>query len=187
MPEPSRFWRRVIPFISHPAGLAVDRLLVRATGHSLMGRAYLRAGGYPVRPHLLLATLHWRTGNRRTVVLPYFEREGRYLVVGSHGGRPTDPIWALDVRAHPTVWVRPADRRWRFARAHVARGEERERLWREITADGSYLYYAKHAQPRVIPIVVIDPVEASAARRPSEDRAPAAGPAGGLVGAPPGN
>jgi hypothetical protein len=58
MSEPSRFWRHVIPWISHPAGLAVDRWLVRATGHSLMGRAYLRAGGYPVRPHLLLTTLH---------------------------------------------------------------------------------------------------------------------------------
>jgi deazaflavin-dependent oxidoreductase (nitroreductase family) len=184
MSEPSRLWRRVIPWISHPAGLAVDRWLVRATGHSLMGRAYLRAGGYPVRPHLLLTTLHWRTGARRTVVLPYSEDAGRYLVVGSHGGRPTDPIWALNVRAHPTVWVRPADRRWRLAKAHVAQGDERERLWRGITADGSYLYYAKHSQPRVIPIVVIEPVEPAAAHRPREDRAPAPGPPGGVVGPP---
>jgi deazaflavin-dependent oxidoreductase (nitroreductase family) len=117
-------------------------------------------------------------------VLPYSEDASRYLVVGSHGGRPTDPIWALNVRAHPTVWVRPADRRWRLAKAHVAQGEERERLWREITADGSYLYYAKHSQPRVIPIVVIEPVEPAAARRPREDLAPAPGPPGGVVDPP---
>jgi hypothetical protein len=71
--SPSRFWRRVIPIVSNPGGLAVDRWLVRATGHSIVGRAYLRAGGYPVRPHLLLETTHWRSGPRRSVVLPYGE------------------------------------------------------------------------------------------------------------------
>jgi deazaflavin-dependent oxidoreductase (nitroreductase family) len=179
MEKPSLFWRRVIPWISHPTGLAVDRWLVRATGHSLMGRAYLRAGGYPVRPHLLLETQHWRSGVRRTVVLPYFEDGERYLVVGSHGGRPTDPIWALNLRAHPAVRVRAADRRWRFARAHVARGDERARLWSLITADGSYRHYAKHARPREIPVVVIDPGAAARAGRPAEDRVPEA--AGAVV------
>jgi len=168
---PSRFWRRVIPIVSNPTGLAVDRLLVSATGESLVGRAYLRAGGYPVRPHLLLETAHWRSGRRRSVVLPYGEDGGRFVVVGSHGGRPTDPIWALNVRAHPWVWVRPRDRRWRFARAHVAQGEERERLWRAITAEGAYRLYERHAHPRQIPVVVIAPADAAGAVRPSEDRA----------------
>jgi deazaflavin-dependent oxidoreductase (nitroreductase family) len=171
MSDPSRFYRRLIPWISNPRGLAVDRWLVRATGHSLMGRAYLRAGGFPLRPHLLLTTIHWRTGARRTVVLPYSEDGDRYLVVGSHGGRPTDPIWALNVREHPEVWVRPRDRRWRFARAHVAQAGERERLWRAITAEGAYRYYERVAHPRVIPVVVVAPVDPGAGRRPLEDRA----------------
>jgi deazaflavin-dependent oxidoreductase (nitroreductase family) len=104
-------------------------------------------------------------------VLPYDEDGDRYLVVGSHGGRPTDPIWALNVRAHPEVRVRPADRRWRFARAHVAQGAERERLWRAITVQGAYRYYERAAHPRVIPVVVVEPVDPRAARRPGEDRA----------------
>jgi deazaflavin-dependent oxidoreductase (nitroreductase family) len=171
MPPPSRFYRRLIPWISNPRGLAVDRWLVRATARSLMGHAYHRAGGYPLRPHLLLTTIHWRTGTRRTVVLPYSEDGGRYLVVGSHGGRPTDPIWALNVRAHPEVWVRPRDRRWRFARAHVAQGAERERLWAEITAAGAYHYYQRAAHPRLLPVVVLAPADLASAARPAEDRA----------------
>jgi len=171
VPGPSRFWRRLIPIVSNPRGLALDRLLVRATGHSLIGRAYLRAGGYPMRPHLLLETVHWRSGARRTVVLPYHEDGDRLVVVGSHGGRPTDPIWALNLRAHPQLWVRPRDRRWRFARAHVAQEEERARLWHAITAEGAYRYYERLAHPRVIPVVVIAPVDASRAERPHEDRA----------------
>ena len=171
MVGPSRFWRRVIPIVSNPRGLAVDRLLVRATGHSLIGRAYLRAGGYAMRPHLLLETTHWRSGVRRTVVLPYTEDGDRLVVVGSHGGRPTDPIWALNVRARPQVRVRARDRRWRLARAHVAEGEERERLWRAITAEGAYRYYEKQAHPRVIPVVVIAPETGPV---PAIPRAPAA-------------
>jgi deazaflavin-dependent oxidoreductase (nitroreductase family) len=163
----------MIPIVSNPRGLAVDRWLVRATGHSLIGRAYLRAGGYPVRPHLLLETAHWRSGVRRSVVLPYGEDGGRFVVVGSHGGRPTDPVWALNLRAHPEVWVRPRDRRWRFARAHVAQGAERERLWAEITREGAYRLYERHAHPRRIPIVVIVPVDPAGAPRPREDRADA--------------
>ena len=171
MPQPSRFYRRLIPLVSNPPALALDRWLVRASGHSLVGRVYLRAGGYALRPHLLLTTIHWRSGARRTVVLPYSEDGDRYLVVGSHGGRPTDPIWALNVREHPEVWVRPRDRRWRFARAHVAQGEERERLWHAITAEGAYRYYERAAHPRVIPVVVVAPADPTAARRPLEDRA----------------
>ena len=176
MPEPSRLWRRVIPIVSNPRGLAVDRWLVGATGHSIVGRAYLRAGGYPIRPHLLLETIHWRSGVRRSVVLPYGEDGDRLVVVGSHGGRPTDPIWALNVRAHPEVWVRPRDRRWRFARAYVADGAERERLWRAITAEGAYRYYERQAHPRRIPVVVIAPCDPSRAERPREDGAGATEP-----------
>jgi deazaflavin-dependent oxidoreductase (nitroreductase family) len=113
-----------------------------------------------------------RTGLRRSVVLPYLEDGDRYLVVGSHGGRPTDPIWVHNLRAHPQVWVRPRDRRWRFARAHVAQGEERERLWSAITSEGAYRYYERAAHPRLIPVVVVAPVDPAATRRPSEDRAP---------------
>ena len=171
MPEPSRFYRRLIPWISHPQGLAVDRWLVRATGRSLMGHAYLRAGGFALRPHLLLETIHWRTGVRRSVVLPYQEHAERLVVVGSHGGRPTDPIWVHNLRAHPEVWVRPRDRRWRFALAHVAQREERERLWAEITRAGAYRGYERAAHPRVIPVVVIAPQDPAAALRPREDRA----------------
>jgi len=171
---PSPFYRRLIPWISNPRGLAVDRWLVRATGRSLMGHAYLRAGGFELRPHLLLETIHWRTGQRRTVVLPYQQDGERYLVVGSHGGRPTDPIWVHNLRAHPEVWVRPRDRRWRFARAHVAQGDERRRLWAAITSAGAYLGYERAARPRVIPVVVVAPVDPATAIRPCEDCDPGA-------------
>ena len=161
----------MIPLFSHPTGLAIDRALVRVFDASLMGHMYQRAGGMPLRRHLLMKTIHWKTGAIRMVVLPYQESTGpkgeqRILVVGSHGGRATDAIWSLNLRAHPQVWYRVA-RRWQFGRARIAQGSEREAVWREITADGAYRHYEKTAQPRIIPAVIIEPLRDSA--RPKED------------------
>ena len=171
MPAPSRFWQSMIPLFSHPTGLAVDRLLMRVLDRSLMGHMYHRAGGMPLRPHLLLRTIHWKTGRIRTVVLPYQRSRGPgdeewILVVGSHGGRPTDAIWSLNLRVHPQVWFR-VDRLWRFGRARVAQGAERESLWKQITAEGAYLFYEKPAHPRIIPAVVMEPI--ADVERPRED------------------
>ncbi len=168
---PSRFWQRMIPVFSHPTGLAIDRALVRVFDVSLMGHMYERAGGMPPRPHLLMKTIHWKTGAIKTIVLPYQESTGpngeeRILVVGSHGGRPTDAIWSLNLRAHPQVWYRVA-RHWHFGRARIAQGAEREAVWQEITAEGAYLYYEKTAHPRIIPAVIIEPLRDSG--RPKED------------------
>ena len=92
--------------------------------------------------------------------------EERMVVVGSHGGRPTDAIWSLNLRAHPLVWYRVA-RQWHFGRARIAQGAEREAVWREITTEGAYLYYEKTAHPRIIPAVIIEPQRDSV--RPKED------------------
>ncbi len=164
---PSRFHQRLIPWLSNPRGLAVDRLLVRATGYSFMGRMYERAGGSKPRPHLLVQTTHWKTGVRKTIVLPYQVVDGRYVVVGSHGGRPTDPIWALNLRAHPEVWVRPKGASWQFCRAHMARDAERDVLWKVVSQGGAYLHYKKTAYPRRIPLFAFDPEPQRA--RPDED------------------
>ena len=47
----------------------------------------------------------------RTVVLPYFSAgKGRVAIVGSRGGMPTDPHWALNLRADPNATIDPAYR-----------------------------------------------------------------------------
>lgn len=171
---PSRFWQRMIPFFAHPTGLAIDRVLMRMFNTSLMGRMFLRAGGFPIRPHLLLRTIHWKTGVLRTVVLPFQRLEDdegreRFVVIGSLAGRPRDPVWVLNVRAHPEVWFR-VDRRWYFGHARIAAGEEREAVWSEVTADGAYIGYQKMARPRQLPLVVLEPLRNPT--RPREDLLP---------------
>lgn len=140
-------------FAVEPRWLTWDRRCVRLTGFSFVNRAFEEAAGSARRPVLLLTTRHHRSDAERTVVLPYYEDADRFVVVGSHGGRPTDAIWAMNLRAHPEVRIRPGFR-WLDVHCHEAKGEERKRLWKTITANGDYLHYAKTAAPREIPLMV---------------------------------
>ena len=51
------------------AGLALDRLLVRVTGESLLNRVFARQAGFAPQPALLLETRGRKSGARRRAVL----------------------------------------------------------------------------------------------------------------------
>jgi deazaflavin-dependent oxidoreductase (nitroreductase family) len=148
-------WMRAALFVSNPTGLRLDRWLVWATGFSFVNQFYGRAAGLTPRPCLLLATRHYRTGVRRRVVLPYQREADRILIIGSHGGRPNDAIWAKNLRVHPDCEVRLG---WqsRATASHEAQGSERDQVWKIVTQDGGYLGYEKMAAPRVIPVFVLE-------------------------------
>lgn len=150
-----KLWMRAALLVSNPTGLRLDRWLVAATGYSFVNQFYGRAAGIAPKPCLLLTTRHHVRGTPRTVVLPYQRDGDRILVVGSHGGRPTDAIWAKNLRVHPKCEVRRC-RRTREANAREAQGAEREHVWKIVTQDGGYLGYEKMAYPRVIPVFVLE-------------------------------
>jgi deazaflavin-dependent oxidoreductase (nitroreductase family) len=147
-------WMRAALLVSNEIGLRVDRWLVWATGVSFVNQFYGRAGGFTPQPCLLLSTRHHKTKAPRSVVLPYYRDEDRWLVVGSHGGRPTDPVWAKNLRVYPECKVRLG---WRSMEtsAHEASGAERDRVWGIVTAEGAYLGYQKLAGRRAIPVFVL--------------------------------
>ena len=164
---PSRFWQRLIPWLANPAGLAVDRFLMRNFNRSFMGPMFTRAGGFADRPHLILRTIHWKTGQLKDVVLPYSKDGDDFIVVGSHGGRPTDAIWCLNIRAHSTVWV-CVDKQWYFSEATILQGEERARRFAIVSDDGGYRNYTKMAAKyRQLPVVLLQTNKERA--RPLED------------------
>jgi len=169
IPKPSRIDQWLVPLTLIPGGLAVDKVSVRVFNYSWINRIYAKAGGMRERPCLMMTTLHWKTGLPRTVVLPFHRMGDRFVVIGSLAGRPNDPVWATNVRAHPRTWLR-VDRRLFACDAHVAQGEERERLWKEISADGAYLGYQKRARPRILPLVVHTPLDSAGRSKPDIDR-----------------
>jgi len=147
----------LVDLVSNRVGLGLDRLLVRLTGYSFVTWVYNRASGVGYIHSLLLTTTGAKTGRTRRAVLPYHVDGERFVIVGSNGGAKRDPHWAVNLRTHLEAEIHVARRR-RPIRAHIAAGEERERLWQAITKGrGPYAYYQKTAAPREIPVVVLSP------------------------------
>jgi deazaflavin-dependent oxidoreductase (nitroreductase family) len=109
---------------------------------------------------LLLTTKRHRTGDDHTVPLLYLTDADRYIVIASYGGRPAHPAWYQNVVAEPHVRVQVGARRQTML-ARTAGPEERERWWpRIVAAYGDYDVYQSRTG-RQIPVVFLEPLEAS--------------------------
>ncbi len=106
---------------------------------------------------LLLTTMGRKTGEQRTVPLIYVQDGDRYVIIASKGGAPEHPGWYQNIEKTPEVGLQVKDQVFR-ARARVAKGEERERLWR--LANTVWKYYDDYAKKtaREIPVVVLERV-----------------------------
>ena len=113
------------------------------------------AGGYPDTPSLLLTTVGRKSGVRRTMPLFYGTDGPRFVIVGSKGGADTHAAWYLNILDEPRVDVQVGADRFP-ARARVASGDERERLWSMMVEVYPPYddYQAKTA--REIPLVVLE-------------------------------
>jgi len=79
-------------------------------------------------------------------------------VVASKGGAPEHPGWYRNLMANPDVEIQVGTAKMK-ARARVASGEERAKLWKEgVVFWPPYADYQVKAGAREIPVVVLDPV-----------------------------
>jgi deazaflavin-dependent oxidoreductase (nitroreductase family) len=108
-------------------------------------------------PILLLHHRGAKTGTERVNPLAYRRDGDSFVVFASKGGAPTNPDWYHNVRVNPDVDIEVGTDEVK-ARARVAEGDERERLWtvqkQEISAFASY----EEKTERQIPVVVLEPV-----------------------------
>ena len=116
-------------------------------------------GGPGVLPCLLLTTRGRRSGRPSVLPLIYGRAGNGFVIVASKGGAPTHPAWYLNLEAEPDCEIRVRRDRHRV-RARQATGEERERLWHMMAEIyPPYDDYQAAAAGRLIPVVVLDPVE----------------------------
>ena len=104
---------------------------------------------------LLLTTTGRRTGNETTTPLIYQLDGDNPVIVASKGGAPEHPGWYENLSKTPEVSVQILGDTFR-ARARVAEGEERERLWRLMNE--MWPHYDEYAEKtdREIPVVVLE-------------------------------
>ena len=114
-------------------------------------------GGPGLLPTLLLTTTGRKSGEPRPLPLIYGEDGDSYVIIASKGGMPTHPVWYLNLEANPECELMVGAKAV-SARARVAEGDERERLWKQMAEIyPPYDDYQKSAGDRVIPVVVLDP------------------------------
>jgi deazaflavin-dependent oxidoreductase (nitroreductase family) len=115
-------------------------------------------GGPGILPTLLLTTKGRKSGEPRALPLIYGNVDDSYVVIASKGGMPKHPIWYLNLEAEPECELMVGAKQV-SARARVAEGEERERIWQQmVEIYAPYVDYQK-ATERTIPVVVLDPVD----------------------------
>ena len=103
---------------------------------------------------LLLTTTGTRTGQDRTVPLAYVADGEDLVVFASSRGAPRDPDWFRNLVANPDVTVEVGAERF-AARAAVAVGTERERLYDLFVAHNPGTGGHQAMAGRRIPLVVL--------------------------------
>ena len=99
-----------------------------------------------------------QTGAIRKIPLMRVKVGDAYVLVGSMGGQPRNPVWVYNLRANPDVEIRDATEVFRMRVREVTDEAERQRLWEaSVQAFPTYeVYQAKTT--RKIPVFLAEPV-----------------------------
>jgi deazaflavin-dependent oxidoreductase (nitroreductase family) len=107
---------------------------------------------------LLLHHAGAKSGKERVNPLAYQKVGDGFAVFASKAGAPTNPDWLYNLEANPLTKVEVGTELVEV-RARVAEAEERDQIWnRQKERAPHFAGYEETAKPRVIPVVVLDPV-----------------------------
>src|SRR5262245_48058257 len=114
----------------------------------------LRDTGLPV---IIVTHLGNKTGAIRKTPLMRVKDGASYVLVGSQGGAPKDPVWVHNLRVNPEVELRDLAVVQPMRAREVKDDAERKRLWAlAVAAFPPYEDYQKRTT-RKIPVFVAEP------------------------------
>ncbi len=121
----------------------------------------LRTNGKPTsgpflgRNVLILTTKGAKSGEVRENPLVYTRDGDHYVIVASKGGAPTHPAWYHNLVQHPEVTIEVGKDKFK-ARAHVAQGDEHERLYTHHADINPTFHDYRKRTTRKIPVIVLE-------------------------------
>jgi len=125
-------------------------------------RKYVETGGedgYMWRgfPTVVLTTTGRKSGDLRRNALIYGKDGDDFILIASYGGRPTHPLWYLNLVADPSVTIQERADVISGVAETVPEGEERDRLWAQmVSIFPPYAEYQAKTERR-IPVVRVTP------------------------------
>ena len=109
-------------------------------------------------PCIIVTHKGGKTGAIRKIPLMRVKVDDSYVLVGSMGGQPENPVWVYNLRANPDVEIRDATEVYKMRVREVTDDAERERLWAEAAkAFPNYNEYQAKTE-RKIPVFLAEPV-----------------------------
>ena len=107
-------------------------------------------------PCIIVTNQGNKTGAVRKIPLMRVKVGNGYVLVGSMGGQPKNPVWVYNLRANPDTTVQIGSRHLPV-HARVANKTERKRLWpKAVAAYGGFEDYQRRTE-REIPLVILEP------------------------------
>lgn len=98
-----------------------------------------------------------QTGAIRKIPLMRVKVDDSYVLVGSMGGQPKNPVWVYNLRANPDVEIRDETVVTAMRAREITDEEERARLW-QLSVDAYPPYEDYQAKTtRKIPVFLAEP------------------------------
>lgn len=108
-------------------------------------------------PVVIVTSVGNKTGATRKTPLMRVKDGDNYVLVGSMGGAPKNPVWVYNLRSNPEVEVRDLDVVQPMRVREVTDETERARLWTlAVEAYPPYADYQKKTE-RMIPVFLAEP------------------------------
>jgi F420H(2)-dependent quinone reductase len=108
-------------------------------------------------PCIIVTHVGNKTGATRKIPLMRVKVDDSYVLIGSMGGQPKNPVWVYNLRANPDVQIRDQTQVSEMRVREVTDDPERERLW-NASAEAYPPYNDYQAKTsRKIPVFIAEP------------------------------
>jgi deazaflavin-dependent oxidoreductase (nitroreductase family) len=109
-------------------------------------------------PCIVVTHMGNKSGAIRKIPLMRVKVDEGYVLIGSMGGQPKNPVWVYNLRANPDVEIRDATEVFKMRVREVSDEAERERLW--VASAEAYPPYNDYQAKtsRKIPVFLAEPV-----------------------------
>ena len=141
-------------YVPSPSQWVADQVELYESSGGTKGLT-LRDTGLPV---IIVTNRGCKTGAIRKTPLMRVSDGNAYVLIASQGGAPKNPQWYHNLRVDPEVEIRDGTNVHSMRVREIAKGNERNRLWR--IAVEAYPPYEEYQQKtkRMIPVFLAEPV-----------------------------
>jgi deazaflavin-dependent oxidoreductase (nitroreductase family) len=108
--------------------------------------------GYPL---ILIHHIGARSGTERVNPVSCFpQSDGRFAIIASNGGAPTNPDWYYNLKAHPEIKVEFGTETFAVA-VRELEGVEREKVWADVVSAVPAVVNTQNKTTRTIPVLLL--------------------------------